>query len=177
MAAYTYVGNMSLDPDGSKGPLLMPGLVAAATVLDMGEIVELSGNSNTEWVALDSDYDMAAGSPADPVAVAWQDKSATDRLGYYKLAIPRPGDLWRYTLAAAGATAIGAALYYSADKVLATSGTYIIGNSAGYDHYPDFQGRVTLDAGPDAGTTIRNQTSVIMTFQRSVSYYAQFQTD
>jgi len=177
MAAFqmSYVGNMLCDPDGSKGPLIMRGLVAAATALDKGEMLELTGNTNTEYVPMDSDYDMGDGTSC--MAFAWEDKSASDRLGYYKIAVPRPGDMWSFPLAAAGQTAVGTALYYSSSKAVTVSaGSNIIGNACGQDHYPDYQGHVAKDAGPDMGTTIKSQSYVIMTVQPSNSLYGIIQT-
>jgi hypothetical protein len=175
MAAFqmSYVGNMLLDPDGSKGPLVMRGLFGTGTAIEKGELLELTGNGSTEWVPLDSNFAMAAN-----VAIAWEDIASSDRDGYYKLCVPRPGDVFSFPLAADGATAVGTALYYSSSKaVTVTAGAgNILGNAAGQDHYPQFQGHLVKDAGPDMGTTIKSQSAVLMTIQPSNSYWSAFQT-
>lgn len=170
MAAFqmSYVGNLLHDPDGSKGPLIMRGLFGTGTAIEKGELLERTGNTNTEYVPMNSDYAMTAAT--DPMAFAWEDIAAGDRAGYYKICVPRPGDVFSMPLAAAGATAKGTALYWSSSKALTvTPGTNIIGNAVGEDHYPQFQGHLTKDAGPDMGTTIKSQSNVLFSVQPSNS--------
>jgi predicted RecA/RadA family phage recombinase len=171
----SYVGNLLVDPDGSKGPLVMRGKFGTGTAIEKGEMLELTGNTNTEYVPMDSDYDMGDGTSC--MAFAWEDIASGDRAGYYKICVPRPGDVFSMPLAAAGATAVGTALYWSSSKaVTVTTGTNIIGNAVGQDHYPQFQGHLTKDAGPDMGTTIKSQSSVLFTVQPSNSLWGIFQT-
>ena len=172
----SYVGNLLFDPDGSKGPLIRKGLFTTGTAIEKGEVIERTATTQTVWVPWDSDFDIAASSPGDYVAFAWEDIATGDRSGYYKIAVPRPGDVWSMPLATAAATAIGAPLYYSSSKALAASGTYIFGNAVGEDHYPDFQGHVSKDASFDAGTTVASQTDVLFTVQLSNSPWEEFQT-
>jgi len=173
----SYVGNMNHDPDGAKGPLIRRGLFTTGTAIVKGELIERTASTQTVWVPLDSDYDYAASSPTDPIAFAWEDIAAGDRSGYYKIAVPRDGDMWSMPLAAAGATAEGTALYFSSSQVVTvTAGTYIIGNACGQDHYPSYQGHLTKDAGPDMGVAIKSQSHVIFTMQLSNSPYADIQT-
>jgi len=177
MAAFqfTYVGNLLIDPDGSLGPLVRKGLFATGVAIEKGELLERTANTNTEWVPMDSDYDMTAAS--DPMAFAYQDIASGDRTGYYKIIVPRPGDVFSMPLAAAGATAEGTALYWSSSKAVTVSaGSNIIGNAVGQDHYPALQGNVTKDAGPDMGVTIKSQSHVLFTVQPSNSPWGAFQT-
>jgi len=155
---------------GDRKPYVVPGLVAAATQQKSGEIVELTGNGNTEWVPINSDFSANA-----DLAVAANDKSASDRLGYYPLLVPRPLDVFRFDLAAAGANAIGTGLYYSssgASFLTITAGSNVIAAIVGHDHYPNMQGHLTDDAGPDMGTTIRSTSQALVSFRRASSYFA-----
>ena len=163
-----WIGNV----DGG-GPLIMRGLFDAGstTAIKRGEILEKTGTGNTVWVPMDSDYDMTATS--DAVAVADEEIKTGDRAGYYNIIVPRPGDVFEFELAAAGATAVGTSLYYSASqKVTVTTGTYILGYAVGQENYPQKQGHLADDGSPDAGTTVKSQTYVRMTFRLAVSYYA-----
>lgn len=172
MAAAVYVGNDTHDPDGSLGPLIKLGLFGTGTAIAKGDLLELTANGSTEWVPMDLDFAMSA-----DVAFAAEEIEAGDRTGYYRIMVPRDGDIFALDLAVAGATALGTALYWSAKNVLTVSaGTNIIGNAAGQDHYPAKQGHVTQDASPDSGVTIKSQSRVLFTVQTSNSYFSLYQT-
>lgn len=174
-----YRGNVIHDPDGSKGPLLMLGKFAAGSsqAVKRGELLELTGNTNTEWVPINSDFDMsAAAGSGGKVAFAHEEIKSGDLAGYYWIEVPRPGDLWEMDLAAAGATDVGTALYYSdSETVTVTAGTNIVGHAAGQEHYPRHQGHAADDASYDRGTTIKSQSKVILTIEVSNSYYSAMQ--
>jgi hypothetical protein len=156
---------------GSTVPLIMPGNFAAGTTatVNTGDILERTANSNTEWVTINADEDFTG--TDDALAVAAEEIKSGDRAGYYKIIIPRPGDVFRFALATAAATALGASLYYSGAQTVAASGTYAIGFSVTTDHFPDYQGHLSDDASPDSGTTIKSLAYVDMVFAKSRSYY------
>jgi len=161
-----WVGNLN----GAKEPLVMLGLFAAGASVPIkrGEIIEFTGNTNTEWVPMDSDFNGAGN-----IAVANEEIKSGDRAGYYEIIVPRPGDIFEFELAAAGATAIKTALYFSSSqKVTVTAGSYVLGTAVGQENYPQKQGHLSDDGGGDAGTTVRNQTYVRMTFDRASSLFA-----
>lgn len=156
---------------GSTEPLRVLGLfqAGATQAIKKGEILEKTNTGNTKFVPIDSDYDMTG--TDDAVAVADEEIKDGDRAGYYHVIVPRPGDVFEFELATAGAVAIGTALYYSSSqKVTTTAGTNIIGYACGQDHYPDPQGHLADDASPDSGTTIRSTSYVQMTFRQAVSF-------
>lgn len=179
MATVKYLGNLLHDPDGSKGPLLMLGKfqAGATQAISKGQILELTGDTNAAWVPLDSDFDMsAAAGSGGKVCVSYVDIRSGDRAGYYPVIVPRPGDIFEADLAAAGATEVGTALYYSsATAVTVSAGSNIIGHAVGQDNYPKKQGHLSVDGSPDAGTTVRSQSRVKFCFQETNSYYSAFQ--
>jgi hypothetical protein len=144
------------------------GLVAAATALKVGELIELTGNTNTEWVPLDSDESGLDGD----IAIAAEEVTTGDRLGYFRIWVPRPGDVWKYPVATASASAMGTALTYSSSEQFTTGGTneyaYIVGDS----NYPK-QGHRDADAAPDAGTTLLTTTWKEIAIEQASSYYAR----
>lgn len=157
-------------------PLIVPGNFAAGTSVPIkrGEILELTGNTNTEWVPLDSDFNMAAN-----VAIAAEEIKAGDPTGYYKIIVPRPGDVFEYALDAADDLAIGTALYFSVDSehVTDTAGTNILGNVCGWTHYSNIYPNNHAESGAATkGVTLAFQSRVHMTFQPSNSYWAAIQT-
>lgn len=155
--------------DGASEPMVMLGNFAAGSTaaIKRGEILELTGNTNTEWVPIDSDFNAAGN-----LAVANEEIKAGDRAGYYEIIVPRPGDVFEFALASATAIALGASLYYSASQTVATSGSNAIGTAVGQAHYPQKQNHLTDDGGPDSGTTIKSTSYVEMTFDVAGSYYA-----
>jgi len=157
---------------GASEPLVMRGKFGAGATqaIKRGEILELTGNTNTEWVPVDSDFAMDSN-----VAVANEEIKSGDRAGYYEIIVPREGDVFEFDIASAAATAVGAALYYSDSETLAASGTNIVGYAVGQEHYPDKQGHLADDASGDAGTTIRSISVVRMVFRAAVSYWSAFQ--
>jgi len=159
--------------EGASEPLVMLGNFAAGATqaIKRGEMLEFTGNTNTEWVPMDSDF---AG--AGNVAIANEEIKSGDRAGYYEVIVPRPGDVFEFPLAAECDIAYGAEVFYSDSETLATTGTDEVGNAVGQEHYPDKQGHLADDATGDAGTTIRTISYVRMTFTRAVSVYAKLQT-
>jgi len=157
---------------GAPEPCIMKGKFGAGSSqsIKRGEILELTGNTNTEWVPIDGDFAMDSN-----IAIANEEIKSGDRAGYYGIIVPRPGDVFEYTLASAGDTAVGQALYYSSSEKVTTSGTNIIGYAQGQDHYPQMQGHLADDASGDAGTTIKSASTVKMTFRKAVSYWSAFQ--
>ena len=162
-----YLGNViSHDPL----PLVRLGLVAAASAIEKGDIVEYTGNSNTEWVVIDSDFAGDAN-----VAVMNEEVRTDDALGYYELIVPRPGDIFEFTLVTAGNPLLGAGLYWVSDgDGLAESGSNILCRVADDAHYPK-QNHVAINGAgaPDEGVTIPNTANgkVIVAFLPAVSYY------
>ena len=164
-----FVRNM----DGATEPFIILGKFQAGSTqaIKPGELLEFTGDTNTAWVPMDSDYDMDSN-----VAIANEEIKTGDLAGYYEVIVPRPGDIFEFELAAAGATAYGTALYYSdSETVTVTAGTYIIGNSVGQTNYP-IQGHAADDASGDAGSTIKSQATVQMTIEASNSIYSLLQT-
>lgn len=156
---------------GAPEPLVMLGSfqAGATQAIKQGEILEFTGDSNTDWVPIDSDFAMDGN-----IAVANEEIVSGDRAGYYEIIVPRPGDVFEFELAAAGATTFGTYLFYSSsEKVTATAGTNVLGVAVGQANYPDKQGHLTKDIGGDAGTTVRSQTHVQMTFNESASLFAK----
>ena len=159
----TWIRNL----DGAQEPLVILGLfqAGATAAVKRGEILELSSSN---WIPLDADQSMAG-----VIAVANEEIKSGDRAGYYEIIIPRPGDVFEFELAAAGATALGTALYFStSQKLTVSAGTNVVGRAVGQEHYPQKQGHLADDAGGDAGTTVRSTSYVRMTFTKAASYYA-----
>jgi len=161
----TWIRNL----DGATEPLIMLGKFAAGAsqAIKRGEILELTGNTNTEWVPLDSDFD-----PAGNLAVANEEIKSGDRAGYYEIIVPRPGDVFEFELAAAHACELGHELFYSTSQKLAVTGTNELGVAVGQENYPQKQGHLSDEPGGDAGTTIRSTSYVRMHFKTAGSYYA-----
>lgn len=160
-----WVGNLN----GAKEPLVMLALFAAGstTAVKRGEILDLSSGNATP---LASDKSMAG-----IIAVANEEVKAGDLAGYYEVIVPRPGDLFEFELAAAGATAYSTSLYYSSsEKVTVTAGSNIIGISAGQKNYPLKQGHSSSGDFANRGTTVKSQSKVIMTFTAAASVFVKF---
>lgn len=170
MAKVEWVGNLY----GLQEPLVMLGKFQSGDdqAIEKGELLELTADTNTRFVPLDSDYDMSGGD----LAVSNEDIKAGDRAGYYEVIVPRPGDVFEIELAAASAIALATALYYSnSKKVTVTAGTNKIGHAVGQEHYPLKQGHLSDDAGPDRGETIKSTSYVRMTIEASNSYFSRLQ--
>ena len=155
---------------GATQPLVMLGLFQAGgtQAIEFGEILELTGDTNTAFVPIDSDFLMYG-----HIAIANQDIIDGDRAGYYEIMVPRPDDVFEFALATAGQTAVGQRLYYSSSEAVTTTGTHILGNAVGQSHYPDRQGRLTKGATGNAGVTISSYAYVQMTFAQGASYYSR----
>ena len=162
----TWVGNLN----GATEPLIMLGKFAAGASVPVkrGEILELTGNTNTEWVPMDSDFDMAAN-----VAIANEEIKSGDRAGYYEIIVPRPGDVFEFATTAAQ-HAISDDFFYSDSQTLALTGSYAIGYSVGQEHYPQKQGHLSDESSGDAGTTIRSIAYARIVFKLAASYFAAF---
>ena len=160
-----WVGNL----DGAKEPLIIKGLfqAGATAAIEAGELLEFTGDTNTAWVPLDSDFDMDSN-----VAIAAESIKSGDLAGYYQIYCPRPGDMWEFDLATAAGTAYGTALTYSSSDVVTTGGTYPIGYAVGQQHYPQYQNHMSDGEPSDSGTSIRTQATVIMTIKAACSIYS-----
>ena len=137
----------------------------ASQAIKRGEILEYTGNTDTEMVPIDSDFVAAAN-----LAVADEEIKSGDRAGYYWVIVPRPGDVFEFELATATDIAVGASLYFSASQKVATTGSNPIGRAVGQEHYPDPQGHLADDASGDSGTTIKTTSYVRMVFDNDASW-------
>lgn len=158
--------------DGAMEPLVRRALfqAGATQAIKRGEILELTGNSSTAFVPIDSDFAMNS-----HIAIANEEIKSGDRAGYYEVIVPRPGDVFEYDLAAASAIALDTPLYFSSSEVVTvTAGGNILGRSVGLEHYPQKQGHLADDAAGDAGTTINSTAQVRMTFDAGASWWSKF---
>lgn len=161
------------------GPLIVPGKFQAGSTqaIKRGELLELTGDTNTRWVPLDSDFAMAKN-----VAIAACEIKAGDPAGFYPIIVPRPGDVFDYELDAADDLALGTPVYAygtttASEKVTDTAGSNILGHVAGWPHYSGIypQNHVSDDASQAKGETIPNQTRVHITIEASNSYFQALQ--
>lgn len=139
-----------------SGPVCVPGKFAAGSSVPIkrGELLELTGGGNTQFVPMDSDFSMA-----ENVAIAACEIKSGDAAGYYPVIAPVPGDVFEFELLSTDsqAPAIGTAVYWSSSQIVTTTaGSNILGNVAGWGHYPYPQGHASDDASYDRGTTLRN---------------------
>lgn len=157
---------------GATEPLVMLGKfqAGATQAIKRGEILEFTGDSNTAWVPIDSDF-----SADSNIAIANEEIKDGDRAGYYEIIVPRPGDVFEFDLASASAIAVGASLYYSSSEALAASGNNAIAGAVGQEHYPQKQGHLADDAGGDAGTTIKSTSHVRCVFLAAASVWSLWQ--
>ena len=159
------------------GPLIVPGNFAAGSsqAIKRGELLELTGNSNTEWVPMDSDFVMAGN-----VAIAHQEVKSGDLAGLRPIIVPRPGDVFEFELLSTDTQnpAIGTDVYWSSSEVVTTTaGTSKLGTIVGFGHYPYPQGSQSDDASYDRGTTRQNVpgAKVLITITEAASYWANLQ--
>lgn len=156
------------------GPLIVPGLfqAGATQAIKRGELLELTGDTNTAWVPMDSDYNMAKN-----VAIAHREIKSGDPAGYYEVVVPRPGDVFEYALDAADDLALGTALYWSSSEAVTdTAGSNILGHVAGWTHYAAIYPNNPADSGAGTkGVTIGTQSRVHLTIEVSNSFYAALQ--
>ncbi len=158
---------------GAPEPLIRLGLFQAGSTqaIKRGELLELTGDGNTAFVPLDSDFQMDG-----HIAIANEEIKDGDRAGYYEIIIPRPGDVFEFALAAASALVAGTALYYSSSEaVTASAGANVLGWAVGFENYPQKQRHLTDDAAGDSGTTIANTSYARMTIARCASYFTKLQ--
>ncbi len=137
--------------DGATEPFVYLALfqAGATQAIKRGELLEFTGDTNTAFVPLDSDFGMVSN-----IAIANEEIKSGDRAGYYEVIVPRPGDVFEFELDTAAATAYGTALYFDDSETVSASGTEPLGYAVGQSHYPDKQGHLADDASGDAGTTI-----------------------
>ena len=165
-----YVGNLQGLPAPTLGAGMTLGLfqAGATQAVKRGEILEKTAGGATQWVPMDSDFNMDK-----DVAIAAEEIKSGYLSGYYLIYTIRPGDVWEFEKAAAGADAYGTALYWSSsEKVTITAGTNILGHIAGTSGlYPGPQGHAADDASPDKGTTLTSQLRCHMTFATSNCFH------
>jgi len=161
-----WVGNLN----GATEPLIYLGSFQAGSTqaVKAGELLEFTGDTNTDWVPMDSDFEGAGN-----VAIANEEIKAGDRAGYYEIIVPRPGDMFEFDLATAAATAYGTTLYWSDSETLAASGTNELAYAVGQQHYPQKQEHLADGGIADMGTTIKSQATVIVTIELASSLYAK----
>ena len=166
----TYRGNL-FNP--SLKPLIMPGLFAAGSsvTVNQGDILELTGDSKKEWVGMNSVYDVGASS--DWLAIAAEEVKATDLAGYYRIIVPRPGDIFEYKTDSQ-AYKIGDELQWKAVQELLKSSSNPIAKVVGYSNYPYPQNHLADGGVVDKGVAIRSFTSVLVVFKHSASFYSSF---
>lgn len=158
--------------NGATAPLVARGNFAAGATqaIKKGEILELTGSSNTQWVPIDSDFAMAG-----DIAIANEEIKSGDLAGYYEIIVPRPDDVFEFDLATATALSVGADLFYSSSEAVTTTGSFKLGQAVGEEHYPRFQRHMSDGVTNDSGTTISSTSYARMTFAPHVSYYAKLQ--
>lgn len=95
-----------------------------------------------------------------------------DLAGFRPVIVPVLGDVFEIELAAAGASVLGTALYYStSQKLTITAGSNIIGYIVGDDNMPE-QGFQSRTPSYDAGTTIGTITRALVSIKQACSYAA-----
>jgi predicted RecA/RadA family phage recombinase len=155
-------------------PLIIPGSVQAGATqaIKRGELLELTGDTNTKWVPMDSDFAMA-----ENVAIAACEIKSGDPAGYYPIIAPRPGDVFEFALDAADDLALGTPVYYSSSEAVTdTAGTNIVGNVAGWTHYSAIYPQNFAESGaPAKGTTIGTQSRVHITIENTNSIFHAIQ--
>jgi hypothetical protein len=158
---------------GSTEALVMLGLfqAGATQAIKRGEILEFTGNTNAAFVPLDSDASITQG-----VAVAYDEIKSGDRAGYYKIIVPRPGDVFEFSLATAAGTTKGTALYFSDSQTFTTSGSNIQAYAVGDSHYPE-QTHLADDGSGDAGTTVKTRAVVEVVLLQATSIYTIWNMD
>lgn len=144
---------------GACKPFIIPGLfqAGATQAVFRGELLERTASTNTNWVPMDSDFDMTG--TDDAVAVAGCQIKSGDLAGYYPIIVPRPGDVFKFDLLSTDTQnpAYATAVYYSdSETVTTTAGTNILGRVAGVSHLPLVQGFASDGDPIDRGTTRRN---------------------
>jgi len=154
--------------NGAKEPLYYYGLFAAGSsqAIVEGDILEFTGGGNTQWVPIDSDFDYDGN-----IAVAAEKVKAGDLAGYYKIIVPRPGDVFEYALASGSALAYGTAMTYHGTQSVTTGGSHTLATATGQGHYPNKQGHLAAGDLFDSGVTIRSTDTVEMVFAETASLW------
>ena len=157
---------------GATEPLRVLGKfeAGATQAVKRGELIELTADTNTSWTPMDSDFGGAAN-----VAIADEEIKSGDRMGFYWIIVPRPGDVFEFDLDTANNPAVGTVVYWSDSETVSESGSNQLGTVAGQEHYPDKQGHLADDAPGDAGETLRNTSQVRITILEAASYFAAMQ--
>lgn len=155
---------------GASEPLILLGSFQAGSTqaIKAGELLEFTGDSNTDWVPMDSDFAMKGN-----VAIAACEIKDGDRAGYYPIIVPRPGDVFEFAIDTAAAVAVGTPVYYSSSEEVSASGTYVLGYAVGQEHYPPEQQHLADGGLADMGTTIRNTSHVRMCINQAASLLAE----
>jgi len=160
---------------GAAGPYILPGKFQAGTTqaISRGELLELSSGN---WIPLDADQSMAG-----IIAVSLVEIKAGDLAGYYPIIVPRPGDVFEFTLLSTDSQNPdrGTALYWSSSQIVTTTaGSNILGHVVDHDGFPDVSGHASDDASVAEGTTIANSPgTVLITIKEGASYYNALQGD
>lgn len=156
------------------GPMFALGLfqAGASQAIAAGQILERTAGGSTQWVPIDSDHDATV----TKLAIAAHDILSGDLAGYYRIVVPRPGDVFEFDLAAASALAPETALYYSSATALTvTAGSNIIAYSVGGPNHPGQQFRLSQGQLGDKGVTFRSTNRVRCVFRAAVSIYSLMQ--
>lgn len=162
---------------GAPGPMifLVKTLSGTAGPLSPGDICELDGTG--AMVRLATNKAMTA----EVAFYAGAEFKAGDLAGYRPFFIPRPGDVFKLGRDPADTDdnpAPGTLVYLSGQNLVTTvdPGAGVpLGNIADDGHVPE-QGNLTIDASPDAGTTLRAVPEYFITIDASASYFAALQT-
>lgn len=152
---------------GDLAPFKFPVKVAANSTIKRGELCKVTAGVAA---ALAADEAMAG-----VIVISDAEYQTGDLAGYHDFIIPRPGDLFEFTLDAAAAPSPGASLYYNTSQILTpTAGTNVIANVCDQSLLPK-QGFQSRSPSYDAGTTILTKAQVIATIKAAVSYWAALQ--
>ena len=150
---------------GFKGPLikLLPFQSGGSQLITPGQAIVLSAGN---FVPLAADQAMSS-----VLAVSVKRITASHLAGYYPAIIPRPGDVFKATLATAAAATRGSSVYVTdSTQALATSGTNVLGSIWDTPGYPQEQGNADVGDVVDRGTTVASAAWVEILFKSSVSY-------
>ena len=153
------------------GPRITRGKFAAGSsqAITKGQLLERTGNTNTEWVPIDSDHDATTAK----LAIANQDVASGDLAGLYEIVEFRPGDVFEADISAAAATEPADAMYYSSPTAFASSGSNILAYTVNdAPNAPALQRRASEGQLGDSGTTYRSSSKVWVCFREAVSSYS-----
>jgi len=148
----------------TKFPLLFG--AGATTAIKSGEILDYATGTA---VPLASDKAMSK-----IIAIADCEIRSGDLAGYRKAIIPRLGDVFEYSLAAASAPAVGANLYWSDSETLKVAGANVLAVVVDDSLIP-LQGFNSVNPSYDAGVVLRTTGKVRLVFLNAVSYMGVIQ--